>query len=446
MLDNLSPEEIDNLYTQFDLDMADYSEDFGSLMKVRGFSSSKRQFSRKEIVGSLQLFYGDSPVVLLLYFYVENENSLRTWIISANGIRGVHTQKLNPNTLVELEQRLKTDLKLKIKTVGRVATKRVQNTDTDDAQSIERKANPSKDYIFKREGENPIRGISNILFPSSLVDTLIEDQIEHLIILPALNIQQIPIAILTPFENGKCLLEIWSYSITPYLTLVEKLNGRTSKHGLQNFEKETLAEHSLLVGNPAFPENAVWDLPPLPGAEEEVMKLSEAVALSSNKLLIGEKAEKGRILEEVGKAVLLYFATHGVADASNPLEGGGLFFAPDENDPEGFWSCIEIQETTLSAFLVVLSACQTGLGAPQDAGVIGVSRAFHIAGAENIIMSLWSVDDQATQELMQIFMEEIQKPQKYFPAGHLRKAMLTYKEKRPDPIYWAAFANFGTPY
>ena len=99
--------------------------------------------------------------------------------------------------------------------------------------------------------------------------------------------------------------------------------------------------------------------------------------------------------------------------------------------------------------LIVMSACQTGLGKVFNAGVFGLSRAWWQAGASQIVMSLWNVNDTATRDLMTDFIDQI--------AGNddslatisreqaLRQAMLNARERNPDPALWAGFALFGLP-
>lgn len=82
----------------------------------------------------------------------------------------------------------------------------------------------------------------------------------------------------------------------------------------------------------------------------------------------------------------------------------------------------------------------------MDAGIIGLSRAFQIAGANHVVMSLWNVDDEATAFLMQQFLMYIQVKSNFFPAEPLRKAILATKKKYPDPSKWSSFALFGVPY
>ena len=94
--------------------------------------------------------------------------------------------------------------------------------------------------------------------------------------------------------------------------------------------------------------------------------------------------------------------------------------------------------------LVVLSACETGLGKVHvGEGVFGLRRAFMLAGAKTLVMSLWKVPDQQTQELMEDFYRRILAGQPRAEA--LREAQLAMKSKYPDPKYWGGFICQGDP-
>ena len=98
----------------------------------------------------------------------------------------------------------------------------------------------------------------------------------------------------------------------------------------------------------------------------------------------------------------------------------------------------------VSTELVVLSACETGLGEVQlGEGVFGLRRAFVLAGAKTLVMSLWKVPDEPTRELMEDFYSRLLAGEGRAEA--LRQAQLAMKAKYPDPFYWGAFICQGDP-
>ena len=105
----------------------------------------------------------------------------------------------------------------------------------------------------------------------------------------------------------------------------------------------------------------------------------------------------------------------------------------------------ELYNLNLPAELVVLSACQTGLGKQiKGEGMIGLTRGFMHAGAARVVVSLWNVNDKATSELMTRFYQKMLKEQQA-PAAALRSAQVEmWKQKAwQSPNYWAAFVLQG---
>jgi CHAT domain-containing protein len=144
---------------------------------------------------------------------------------------------------------------------------------------------------------------------------------------------------------------------------------------------------------------------------------------------------------------ILHFATHGLLNSERPELSGLVFSLIDRKgkSQDGFLRLHEIYNLQLNADLVVLSACETGLGKEiKGEGLIGLTRGFMYSGAPRVIASLWNVDDLATAELMKLFYQRLLKDG--MPAGAaLRAAQLELsRQKRwASPYFWAGFVLHG---
>jgi CHAT domain-containing protein len=177
-----------------------------------------------------------------------------------------------------------------------------------------------------------------------------------------------------------------------------------------------------------------WIFPPLPGAEAEARY---AHKLYGGHFFVGERATAENFMDHAGESDLIVFAAHAAADSEEPLDGSFLALTGSRLTPR------DIQVLKLERGpTVVLSACQTGLGQSMNGGVVGLARAFQIAGAANTVMSLWDIDDEATGFLMQTFYKELNV---WGSAESVRRAMLETRRRYPSPEKWAGFSNFGRP-
>jgi CHAT domain-containing protein/tetratricopeptide (TPR) repeat protein len=139
------------------------------------------------------------------------------------------------------------------------------------------------------------------------------------------------------------------------------------------------------------------------------------------------------------------FATHGFINSSNPQLSGLVLSLVDTKGKsrDGFLRLHDIFNLQLNADLVVLSACQTGLGEDiRGEGLVGLTRGFMYAGTRRVVTSLWNVDDAKTAKLMTSFFQKTLKEQQT-PAAALRAAQLQLWQTNPDPKYWAAFTLQG---
>jgi CHAT domain-containing protein len=151
--------------------------------------------------------------------------------------------------------------------------------------------------------------------------------------------------------------------------------------------------------------------------------------------------------DELGNYRVVHFATHGLLNSEHPeLSGLVLSLVDKQGRPqEGFLRLHDIFNLRLSAELVVLSACQTGLGKEvKGEGLVGLTRGFMYAGAARVVASLWRVDDAATAELMKRFYRRMLQDGMR-PAAALRAAQIEMwkKPQWQSPFYWGAFALQG---
>jgi CHAT domain-containing protein len=138
---------------------------------------------------------------------------------------------------------------------------------------------------------------------------------------------------------------------------------------------------------------------------------------------------------------VLHFATHSELREDKPLASALLLSA--EAEDAGRLDVRDILKLDLQARLVVLSACETGLGAlSRGDELVGLQRAFLYAGARAVVTTLWKVDDRSTFDLMSVFYLELAK---HGAADALRVAQRNIMARYPHPYWWAAFGLAGMP-
>jgi CHAT domain-containing protein len=150
---------------------------------------------------------------------------------------------------------------------------------------------------------------------------------------------------------------------------------------------------------------------------------------------------------ELSQYRIVHFATHGVLDDKYPDLSGIVLSLVDEQGQrqDGFLRLHDIYNLNLPCDLVVLSACQTGLGKEvKGEGLIGLTRGFMYAGAARVVASLWKVDDRATSELMKRFYRRMLR-EGMSPAAALRTAQIEMQGQKQwrSPYYWAGFVLQG---
>jgi CHAT domain-containing protein len=179
-------------------------------------------------------------------------------------------------------------------------------------------------------------------------------------------------------------------------------------------------------------------MPPLPGTLTETAGI--AAAYPGARRASGAAFTHDEAKSALENSDTVHFATHGLLEDQAPLFSA-IMTSPAAGQPPRL-SLYEIVGTRLRARLVVLSACETGLGKLRGGDeVTGLTRTFLTAGADTVVASLWKVSDESTAMLMQEFYRRLGAG--VAPAEALRESALAVRAKYKHPFYWAPFVVTG---
>lgn len=259
-----------------------------------------------------------------------------------------------------------------------------------------------------------------------------------------------------------------SNSTQKYLVETYDIQTINTSYLLRNLESKINFENALFLGNPRFKgletkitntsiaaNNTRGSLLPLPNTQNEVVEVSKLLNNDNIKtkcLLQGEASEEN--LNKLSSSYeLIHIATHGFykddrTENINQYDFGlylsGALDYINNNQvksqmiDEGIIYAPEIELLNLSkAKLVVLSACETGFGRQSKIGKISLSSSFIMAGAKNVLSTLWKVDDKITMEFINEFYKKLLQLKNIQSA--LRQTRLEFLEKYKSPYYWAPF-------
>lgn len=260
-----------------------------------------------------------------------------------------------------------------------------------------------------------------------------------LLIVPHESLALVPFAAL-PVSGLGALTAQAPIRVTPSLFL-EKRPGTTAA-----------PLRSLVVGNPAMPAPVGRDgrsvqLLPLPSAEREASAVARLLGTSP---LVGEAATEATVRTRMRDVDVIHFATHGMSYSTLSQAGESFVALSASAGFDGLLTANELmtdRDLRLKADLVTLSACETGLGDIRAAeGTIGLQRAWLARGASSLLVSLWSVDDDATRVLMERFYQHWRTdPDKPSKAAALQRAQMDVRRipAFANPYFWSGFQLVG---
>ena len=223
----------------------------------------------------------------------------------------------------------------------------------------------------------------------------------------------------------------------------ERIKGKITQATTEKLEANNLGLNQSLRAS-----NRQWPPERLAFTRQEAQTISSLFPSASSSQKIDFDASRTTATDgSLANYQIVHFATHGLANSQNPELSGIVMSMVDDkgNLVNGFLRLTDIFNLKLAANLVVLSACQSGMGQNvRGEGMVGLTRGFMYAGAQRVAVSLWNVDDEGTSVLMQKFYQKMVQ-QKLAPAAALRAAQIEMmqEEKWKSPYYWAAFTLQG---
>ena len=185
----------------------------------------------------------------------------------------------------------------------------------------------------------------------------------------------------------------------------------------------------------------------LPYTRDEVLAISNLFPLDQRHVYLGAEAREETVKsEKLDDFRFIHFATHSFLDEIRPGRSGILLSRAPQSLEDGILQMGEIMRLKMNADLVTLSACSTGLGKLVNGeGVLGLTRAFFYAGARNVAVLLWNVNDFATATLMVSFYRHLTRGVPESEALRQAKLSLLHSSQPRwhHPYFWAAFVIEG---
>ena len=355
---------------------------------------------------ALLFFIGNSETLCAMYWRVGDDPRFNLFIIEQLAVAPADIVPLIDDLVVEMQSSSAGVLRQARPKIG---------------ESLPRGASPVR-ARRGRPAEQILAELSQILFPGRIGAHV--QGLASLTVIPCLNIGIVPFAAMDPDGDRVPLVETTVVNVEAEL-----------RHVYENraFGWNGIIGSAVVFGDPDAGSDPEWSFPRLPGAQREAIAVAERLGAEA---VLGEAATSRRMIDDIRQADYIHIAAHGLSSVESPLDGSFLALAG------GRLTARSIQALDLyKSPLVVLSACQTGLGGPLDAGIVGLARGFVIAGAIGTVATLWNVDDDVTALLMMDFVANLQTMN---PLDALRTAQQRVRSLHQHPRYWSGFMFFGS--
>ena len=288
------------------------------------------------------------------------------------------------------------------------------------------------------------------LYKNLILPGLKDKNIKKIIFIPDDILNFLPFeALITKPDSKKWLICGYNMAYCPSISSLQEIIKRKKSNGHKR-HKDLLA-----LGDPYFKpiqngKNGAqilgqFDFQRLKYSGTEIDRISSLFKASKKTVLKRNKATEETLKKtNLEDYKIIHLATHSLIDDKHPFRSSIILTLDDNPQEDGFLQTREIYNISMNSDLVVLSACETGLGQfIKGEGIEGINRSFFYAGSSCVLMSLWQVNDQATYQLMERFYTHLRSPKSITDSLRKTKLELIDSEALSHPFYWAGFIASG---
>lgn len=321
------------------------------------------------------------------------------------------------------------------------------------AKKIQKKVRAYLQIITDKESQDFHLGYE--LFRTLILPGL-EKKINKLIFIPDGILHYLPFETLVREKSGrKWLIEDYKIAYAPSMSSLREIIERERSSHIKP-KKDILifgdpffgpheAEDMTMDALKNFSSANTFNLLRLKYSGLEVRKVAALFKKAKTNIFKRKEATEAQLKKlNLTDYKILHFATHSLIDNRKPARSSIIFSLGDNSIQDGFLQMREIFNLKLNSDLVVLSACQTGLGQfIEGEGIENLSRAFFYAGACSALISLWAVHDQATAQFMERFYFHLRSPRSIMGSLQKTKLEMIKSDAVSHPYYWAGFIVTG---
>jgi len=291
---------------------------------------------------------------------------------------------------------------------------------------------------------------SKLIAPSE--EILNKNNIKHIIVIPDGWLHYLPLEILSRSGDQD------NFATVPYLVKRFQFSYDYSANLALQFKNRKINELKVGVlafapefkniSEPLLTESLMIKRDSLASLQGTKTELKNIGQLFTGNYFIGPAATESKFKKLARQFSIIHLATHAVVEDNNP-EFSRLIFDEDTIlDEDGKLYAYELFSLQLNAELVTLSACNTGMGKFQEGeGLMSLARGFMYAGCPSLVVSLWSVSDKSTAEVVKLFYEGLKKGMSKDEA--LQQAKMEYISHsdplEANPVYWGGLVLVGNP-